>query len=197
MKTKTFVAIFLFVILLFSCRESFPDSKITPVCDWGKEESVSFDKIEFTYNVQEMSQSWRNQYPADNVIRDLWTVLQNNGDLNLSSNKARVFGTITGGQGCIGTKQFSQNTFEKVSPKSVKAPFPNNGFVVNALVTVRSDDYRSTSGNGDAYYVFWTRNSNTLPVNGKILGKTERFWSSSGALSKQGYIIQGGTKIYL
>lgn len=197
-KIRFALAMLTLVFSVISCDDGLGgQGGSTPNCDWGKEESVSFDKIEFSVPGG-MSPWWKGQFPADNVIRNLWIVMGNKGDLKSSVNKAMVSGSITGGQGCKGIETFEQNKIgDKISTKSVKAPFPNNGFVVEANVRVRSDDFNNFSGSGSAYFVYWERRSNTFPINGRITGVKRGFFPESGKVSKQGYIIKGGSKIYL
>lgn len=168
-------------------------------CDWGKEESVSFDKVNLRVPGG-MNQWWNGIFPTDNVIRDLWLVMDTNGDYT-SKNIAKVWGTVTGGQGCVGIKNFSHNNgSSKITTKSVKAPFPNNGFIVEAKVNVRSDDFTNNGfSGGPAYYVLWTRTGKVEPggsLNGNILGTKEAYDPNSGKIYGKGYVISGGTKNY-
>ncbi len=196
MKNRKYILVMALFTLLISCNDGIDGSGSTPDCDWGKDEKVSFDKLELKVPGG-MNNWWKGIFPTDNVIRSLWSLMNANGDYS-NTNKAMASGTIIGGQGCKGYRNYIYSYDDpKIEPKSVKAPFPNNGFVVEAKVRVRSDDFwNSGFSGGSAYFVYWERTSNTLPLNGNIWGTKQDFNPRSGRVSKKGYIIQGDSKNY-
>lgn len=198
----------LLLLLLQSCGKFPPPPQAKPTCLWDKTEQVVF------YNLQLMYPAGLSDYhtrllPYDGIDRNFIDVMLRNNDVGTTGVKAEVrLNVKSDGTRCIGEKTTTYNKsnyFNGLGGNMIKSPMPSNTpFVGEITVTLKSNVYNNTSGNGAYYHIIWeqTGNNPNGGMAGTMLGKKITYYTINGAkliVPEKGndYFYSGGSKMEL
>ncbi len=183
MKIEFIVPIVLVVFFSYSCKDPYQGGNSVPTCEWTSQEDIAVNPIVLSAP-SGMSSYYYGQIPSDRKIRNLQQPLWK-GNYLASQNKGKIYGNlISDGSACNGNNTRSYDlpsNSSKIGPNYLKLAVPAQGFYGTAKMTIRSDDYQSSSDPTTAEYVMWSGSSSNPDyptIYGTLTGQ-RRTWNPS------------------
>tara|TARA_R110000744_G_scaffold374324_2_gene487052 strand:- start:2386 stop:3000 length:615 start_codon:yes stop_codon:yes gene_type:complete len=177
--------LFLGILVFGSCRDPYTTSGSTPSCSWNSEQDIAVDPIALKVP-SGMSSFFMGSVPGDKIFRNLQQPLWQ-GNYSSSKNVAKISGDlISDGSACNGSKTYSlPSGSSKIGSYFLKLITPSQGFYGTAKMTIRSDDFKSSSNPGIAEYVIWSGSSSNPDyptIYGALTGVRKTYDPTAGKI---------------
>lgn len=208
---KIILAFKAIILLLFlqSCKKpDFGPKPVIPNCAWDRTEMIIYSKLQLMYPAG-LSDYHTRLLPLDKIDRSFLDVILRNSDIGPSGYTGNIRANIkSDGTKCIGERT---TTYDKSNYTSgltgyfIRTPFPSNAsFVGEITVTIKSNVYNNTLGNGAYYHILWEQTGNN-PNGGMantMYGKKIAYYTINGRQlivpdERENYYISGGRRVRL